>query len=231
MVGPHDVGGRKGYGPLRILADEPPFTAAWHGDVVGLTITTMARGLYGVDVWRAHQEELHPLAYDELPYFERWLYSVERCLVGAGVLDEQEIAARQEQLARNPSTPLPAREDPEFVAAIAALIHDGAPIVHAAPQPPRFAPGEMVRLRSIPIERPGEQHTRLPSYAQGRRGEIVRVNPAQNLPDAMVRGGEQRPEHTYVVRMRATELWDDAEPNASVCVDAWESYVEPLEER
>ena len=229
MVGPHDIGGRRGYGSLRIVADEPPLTAAWHGDVVGLTITTMARGLYGVDVWRAHQEELHPLVYDDLPYFERWLYSVERCLADAGVLSEEEIEQRVQELAESPDAPLPRREDPEFVSAIKTLIAEGAPIVHDAPAPPRFAPGDKVRLRRIRIDRRGEQHTRLPSYAQGKSGEVARVNPAQNLPDLMVQRGEARPEHTYVVRMLATDVWHDAEAHATVCVDVWESYIEPLE--
>ena len=229
MVGAHDIGGRRGYGPLNIVPDEPPFEAAWQGGVVGLTITTMARGLYGVDAWRARQEELHPLAYNELPYFERWLYAVERCLTSAGVLAQEEIEQRLQQLAEDPQAPLPQREDPELVAAIATLIAEGAPLVQQAPAPPRFAVGDRVRLRRIEIDRPGEQHTRLPSYAQGSRGRVARVNPAQNLPDLMVERGLARPEHTYAVRLSAVDLWPDAEPNASVCVDAWESYLEPSE--
>ncbi|MHB1469165.1 MAG: hypothetical protein ACYCX7_08415 [Solirubrobacteraceae bacterium] len=31
------------------------------------------------------------------------------------------------------------------------------------------------------------------------------------------------------MRLSAADLWPDGEPNASVCVDAWESYLEPSE--
>lgn len=227
MVGPHDLGGRKGHGTIRIVPDEPPFAAVWQGGVVGLTITTMARGLFGVDAWRARQEELHPLTYHRLGYFERWLYSVERCLIGAGVLGEAEIERRVQELAGEPGFPWPEHEDPDFVSAIATLIAEGAPIVQEVAEPPRFALGDRVRLRRIPIHRPGEQHTRLPGYAQGKSGEVVRLNAAQNLPDLMVQRGQARPEHTYSVRLLATDLWADGEPGATVCVDVWESYIEP----
>lgn len=180
-----------------------------------MILTTMARGLYSVDAWRARQEELHPLAYFRLPYFERWLYAVERCLIDAGVLGEAEIEQRIQELAEDQAAAVPERDDPEFSSAIAALIVEGAPIVHVLSEPPRFAPGDRVRLRRIPIDRPGEQHTRLPGYAQGKSGEIVRVNPAQSLPDLMVQRGEARAEHTYAVRGPAAELWPDAEPSRS----------------
>jgi len=226
-IGSHDVGGRRGYGPIEIDGDQRPLHHEWEGRMIGLTLTTMLRGLIQVDRWRARQEELHPVVYAELPYFERWLYSVERNLVLEGVLGEDEIEARMQSIAAAPERPLPENDDPEFDRAIEALIEQGGPVVKEAPDPPRYGVGDAVQLREIAITAPGDQHTRLPGYAQGHRGRIEQVHPAQDLPDAMVARRGEVPEHTYAVRLDAADLWPDAEPNATVCVDAWESYLEP----
>jgi nitrile hydratase len=229
VAGPHDVGGRRGYGPIRVdPPGEPCFRVPWEGRVIGATLGSIVKGLFPVDRWRARQEELHPLTYSRMPYFERWLYTLERNLILHGVLTEEEIDERLQELGANPETPLPAREDPELAAALDGLIVHGAPIAQEIPDPPRYAPGDRVRLREIPIERPGEQHTRLPAYAQGHVGVVVRVQIGQALPDAMVERLELRPEHTYAVRLAATDLWPDGDRTASVCVDVWESYLEPV---
>ncbi|MBS1877982.1 MAG: nitrile hydratase subunit beta [Actinobacteria bacterium] len=227
-IGSHDVGGRRGYGAI-VIEEGPPFSG-WQGPLIGLTLTTMLRGLVQVDRWRARQEELHPVTYVDLPYFHRWLYTLERNLRLEGVLTGEEIEARMERLAANPDDQLPEHSDPEFVRAVEQLIAEGGPVVKEVPAPPRFAVGDIVRLRRISIERPGDEHTRLPGYAQGKRGEIARVNAAQALPDAMVADNREIPEHTYAVRLRAADLWPDAEPHSTVCVDAWESYIEPDEQ-
>jgi nitrile hydratase len=226
MLAPHDVGGLRGFGSIQIEPNEPPH-AAWEGSVLGMTIAAMARGLVSIDRWRARQEELHPLAYLEMPYFERWLYAVERNLVLEGVLAEGEIEARLQELAKDPSQPLPEHQDPQFDRTIETLIAAGEPIFQEAPEPPLYAVGDEVTLRVIPIERPGDQHTRLPGYAQGQAGVVARAHPAQGLPDAMVDRNELRPEHTYTIRLDATRIWADAEPDSSVHVDVWESYLEP----
>jgi nitrile hydratase beta subunit len=227
VPGPHDVGGRRGYGPIEIDPGQPVYHAPWEGRVIGATLGSIGKGLFPVDRWRARQEELHPIVYVEMPYFERWLYTLERNLVLHGVLDEEEIEQRLQDLAADPESPLPDRDDPEFAAAIDGLIAHGAPIAQEVPEPPRYAAGDRVRLRTIPVEHPGEQHTRLPAYAQGKVGVVESRHIGQALPDLMVEKVEARPEHTYAVRLAATDLWPDGDPTASVCVDAWESYLEP----
>ncbi len=59
-----------------------------------------------------------------------------------------------------------------------------------------------MRTRRIAIERRGEQHTRLPGYAQERAGVVEIVHPPMILPDANV-SGEERVEHLYAVRFAA----------------------------
>jgi len=56
---------------------------------------------------------------------------------------------------------------------------------------------------------------------------VVHVAPPFSFPDASAHGLPPRDEHTYHVRFEAAALWSDAaEPNASVVVDLWESYLE-----
>ncbi len=85
-----------------------------------------------------------------------------------------------------------------------------------------------MRTRRIAIERRGEQHTRLPGYAQERPGVVEIVHPPMLLPDANV-GGEERVEHLYAVRFAAGELWPDGASGATVCADLFESYLVPEE--
>lgn len=231
VPGPHDVGGRRGYGQIRHESGSG-FHAGWERKVVGLTYSSFDAALFPGDRWRARQEELHPLAYLQMSYYERWLYTLERNLVLHGVLTESEIDARLQEVAddvdvgRGSPGASDDRVDTVGVDRSARAIR---PPTLEAPSPPRFACGDRVRMRVIRIERPGEQHTRLPDYAQGCVGTIIRVLPVQGLPDLMVERMEHRPEHTYTVRLLGSDLWADGDAKASICVDAWESYLESPE--
>lgn len=231
VPGPHDVGGRGGYGPILIEPDDG-FRAEWERKVVGLTYSSLEAELFPADRWRARQEELHPLAYVRMSYYERWLYTLERNLVLHGVLTEQEIDVRLQEIAGASDAGCSSSDgspDGSANAAPERLPRAIRPPVLEAPLPPRFAFGDHVRTRVIAIEQLGDEHTRLPHYAQGKLGIIARVLPVQGLPDAVVKCMEFRPEHTYSVQLLGSDLSVDGDPNASVCVDAWESYLEPAE--
>ncbi len=89
---------------------------------------------------------------------------------------------------------------------------------------PRFASGERVRTRNLQPT----GHTRLPAYARGRRGTIARLHAGFVLPDTNADGRGENPQWVYAVRFDAVELFGTgAEPNASVHVDLFESYLEP----
>ena len=68
-------------------------------------------------------------------------------------------------------------------------------------------------------------HTRLPGFAQGKRGAIHAVYAAYDLPE-----GEVSPaQHLYSVRFEGPELWGaSAEAGTAVHIDMWEGYLEPL---
>ena len=55
---------------------------------------------------------------------------------------------------------------------------------------------------------------------------VTHVAPAFSYPDASAHGLPHRKEATYHVEFDAADLWgDDAEVNAPVIVDLWESYL------
>ena len=89
---------------------------------------------------------------------------------------------------------------------------------------PRFAVGDRVVTRNLHPE----GHCRLPAYARARRGVVEILQGGWVLPDARAHGKGDWPEHVYNVRFNGRELWgDDAEPETSVCLDVFDSYLEP----
>jgi nitrile hydratase len=104
-----------------------------------------------------------------------------------------------------------------------AIVRTG---IEPAPRPsvaPRFAVGDEVTTRELhPVG-----HTRLPRYARGRRGTIVRHLGAASFPDAGTNGLEPSVQPVYCVRFEADELWgENADARGAVYIDIWEGYLE-----
>ena len=71
-------------------------------------------------------------------------------------------------------------------------------------------------------------HTRLPAYAAGARGRVLRCPGAHVLPDSNAHGLGEAPEPLYAVAFPAAELWAAPEhPQDEVVLDLWQSYLEP----
>ncbi|MGB6309497.1 MAG: SH3-like domain-containing protein, partial [Steroidobacteraceae bacterium] len=92
--------------------------------------------------------------------------------------------------------------------------------------PARYALGQRVRTRDVA----SQHHTRLPRYARGKRGVIERVHGAHVFADSNAQDLGEQPQWLYTVAFDETELWGDIAPRqlATVSVDAWESYLEPV---
>ncbi len=89
---------------------------------------------------------------------------------------------------------------------------------------PRFAVGDAVRVRDLHFG----GHTRCPRYVRGRRGVVIRIDPAAPIPEVEAHRRERVLDPTYGVRFDAGELWSDAaEANTPVHVDLYERYLEP----
>jgi nitrile hydratase len=222
--GAHDLGGMHGFGPVEVEPDEPVFHAEWERKVYGLRAAARGRGIYNAHQSRFGIESMPPAEYLRASYYERWLYSLEKNLIETGTLTREELEARTRLYSERPEAPVPRRDDPALAQRLVQGIRRGFPARRPLDRPPRFAVGDAVRARNVHPH----GHIRLPRYARGKRGLIVRADGAFDLPDLSAARQGEHPEHAYGVRFEAHELWgDSAEPNAAVYLDLWESYLEP----
>ena len=73
-----------------------------------------------------------------------------------------------------------------------------------------------------------QHHTRLPRYARGKAGVIERVTGCHVFPDAGAQGQPETAQWLYTVVFTGRELWGrDGDPDSTVSIEAWESYLEP----
>jgi nitrile hydratase len=221
---PSFLGGLRGLGPIEVEQDEPVFHSEWEGRTFGIANAVLVKGLFSVDEFRSSMEHIPPAAYVHVSYYGRWLSGFERILVEDGVLTEDEIDARMREFALHPEIPVPRREEPEFADLVLDIVHGGTSARREIDAPRRFAPGDGVVARGSDTK----SHTRLPAYARGRTGVVVRCHDAFVLPDANALRAGENPEWCYCVRFEADELWGDAaEGAAPVFIDLFESYLEP----
>jgi len=207
MDGIHDLGGMSGFGPVAIEPNEPKFHEPWEARAFALNNLGIRLGTYNVHEYRHAVERMDPAHYLAATYYERWLTGVATLFVEKGVVTQAELEARaggRFPLARPAADVKPNGVTP-----------GGAP---------RFTAGDAVRVR----ETHPAGHTRAPRYVRGRRGVVVRVSRAFELPDLAAHALPAHVEPTYHVEFGARELWSDsAEPSTAVIVDLWESYLEP----
>lgn len=218
MNGMHDLGGMHGFGQIEIEPDEPLFHDEWEGRARAMTMLSP----FNLDEMRFFIEDVSPQDYLRTSYFEKWLNSTQRSWVEHGFLTGEEIDARVAELAANPHAPMPAWPGPN---------PDRPPMEKYVPTTrpssnPVFAIGDAVRVRN---EHPAG-HTRSPRYVRGKRGVIARMLGPQIFPDTNAHGLGHHPQPVYNVVFAARELWGaQAEPNQTVSVDLWESYLEQAE--
>src|SRR5207253_7604309 len=88
---------------------------------------------------------------------------------------------------------------------------------------PLFKVGQRVRARNI---HPAG-HTRLPRYARGKSGTIVRDHGVYSFPDTTAHFLGEKRQHVYSVRFGARELWGDAASSRDfIYIDMWDDYLE-----
>lgn len=218
MNGAQDLGGMMGFGPVAYEPDEPWFHADWERRAFGVTLAMGATGTWTIDMSRHARESLPPAEYLASSYYEIWTKGVERLVVKAGLVSEEEL-----KLGRALNAPAPVRrvlkaED------VPAVLSKGGPSERPAAHPARFALGDRVVTRNM---HPAG-HTRLPRYARGKAGVIERVHGAHVFPDTNAHLQGENPQWLYTVRFSGRELWgEEADAGLAVSIDAWESYLEP----
>ena len=217
MDGPHDLGGAHGFGPVMVEPNEPVFHHDWERRVFGAFFSTWGI-ITNLDQVRYARERIDPVRYLAGSYYERWVESLEMILVESRSVTRAELESAQ----RETSSVLPSNPDPARVEAAMKLLYEGGSGARALDGPTRFTVGETVR--TVVTHPTG--HTRLPRYARGRSGSVIAVRGGFLLPDAGA-AGDEIVEHLYTVRFDGDELWGpDAEPNTTVAIDLWESYLE-----
>jgi nitrile hydratase subunit beta len=219
----HDIGGTDGFGPVRPEFNEPVFHEPWEGRVLGMLLTGVGYPPTPIDAGRHRLERLDPVRYLASSYYERHLAAMENAIVEAGTLTREEIEAKIQQFAADPSLAIPRREDPALAEGIPSILRAGQPVTRQIRQKPRFAVGDRIVTRNLNPH----GHTRLPRYARSKHGVIAHHHGAHVFPDTNAHGLGENPQHLYAVRILARELWGaDAEANESIVIDLWESYLE-----
>jgi nitrile hydratase len=209
------MGGMHGMPPIEYDPEEPPFAQEWYGRVFALN---SALGPWARGRWRnfRYALELQPAAdYLRMSYYERWFTVVVNRLLGHKLITQAELDSGR----ADPSAPRP-----QLLAAAPGQPAGGAARLDTNVRA-RFRQGQAIRARNInPVG-----HTRLPRYARGKAGTIVKDHGVWGLQDTDANGDRTGgPQHVYAVRFSARELWGaQASSRDSVYIDLWEDYLEP----
>jgi len=223
MTRVHDMGGRFGDGPV---IPEPQgiaqFGADWHGRAMAITLACGALGQWNIDVSRHAREKLSPKDYSRFSYYEKWIAGLADMLVDTGVLDADDLRGRGDD------TPHPLADRAMQVGDVAPVFARGAPADRDAGVAPLFSVAQLVRTARPAANRLVDGgHTRLPAYAQGAVGRILRLHGNHVLPDSNAHRLGEAPEPLYAVAFAASNLWATAEnPRDEIILDLWQSYLE-----
>jgi nitrile hydratase len=251
MNGIHDVGGMDGFGSLATdgadhdpdgeisgdggdegnggdadgesLAGEvyDPFHERWEGITYGLFVATLGNGIANIDEFRHSIERMDPKRYLAASYYDRWVIGLSRLLLETDTVDPEDFWVRTAAFEAGDAS-VPERSESGLIGDLVAGVADAYGSEHE-PQDPRFEGGEEVRVRN---HHPAG-HTRCPRYARRARGVVESHRGTFTLPDANAHG-ESTAEPLYEVAFDGRELWgEEADPNVTVTLDLWESYLSP----
>lgn len=81
---------------------------------------------------------------------------------------------------------------------------------------PQFKVGDVIRTHNFNPK----GHTRLARYVRNKVGTVKIDHGVYPLPD-----DPEKPQHVYSVEFRASELWDEANPNDTLRIDLWDDYM------
>jgi len=218
MDGIHDLGGKQGYGPIEVDADEAPFHHDWEAREWGIAQSARTPGIT-IDWWRHCRELIQPEDYLGRPYFDSWAQTDFSTYIEAGWMTLQEVSS-----GKFASRDGDHSEPPDALTLQQVLQEDRA---HAF----RFdaeigAAAAFSEGQQVMTSKHGHSgHTRLPQYARGRRGTIQVCNGAHVYPDLSAQGKEIH-QYCYNVMFMASELWPEAQGSRDkVYLDLWESYL------
>ena len=212
MNGIHDMGGMQGLGEIAYKEGEPGFHEPWEIRLFALVQATQLGGL------RPYIENIPAADYLRMNYYERWYTALVERAIERGVLTRSEVESGR-------AGPVSAKAAPALTPSDARELLFKTPkteqdIELAA----RFHVGDRVRGRNIHPT----THTRMPRYTRGKTGAVERDRGIFDLPDSEQLSLESQPQHVYLIRYTARELWgEEASAHDSLYIDMWEDYLEP----
>ncbi|MEM7293427.1 MAG: nitrile hydratase subunit beta [Pseudomonadota bacterium] len=215
MDGPHDLGGRQGFGPIDTSEVEVPYHHDWEGRMWGMAQCTDAPE-WTIDWWRHVRELIDPVDYLSRPYFDSWAQTQLAAFIESGVISLDEVKEVQSKTR--------SADSPPGITAAQAIAADRASATRfdvATDISPLFKLGDAVRT----VGNGNAGHTRLPAYARNCTGAIRAHHGAHVFPDDNARG-QANGQHLYTVMFSAHALWgNSASPADRVYLDLWESYL------
>lgn len=217
MNGAADMGGMHGFGPVEPEPNEPIFHAEWEKTAFAIVMALGPAKLWGLDEFRYYREKLPPPVYLNLSYYGLWIATMESIMVDYGVATPAEIKAGHAIVPVNERRRTVTADD------VRAMVRSGGRHNRPATTPALFKVGDRVRTKNIHPT----THTRLPRYARGRNGHILRVIGCHVFPDSKTTGAGEDPHWLYTVCFSGRELWgENSDPSVSICIDAWEPYLQ-----
>ncbi len=212
MNGIHDMGGMDGFGKVQ-PQDSEAFHELWEKQIF------VANRLVRTESLNAGRSAntLNPVDYLSWGYFGRSLHSLEGRVLRAGLVTEEELRNPEGRLARVEGLPVIRAEEVE------ARFRTRRGNRIQVEVPPNFQVGDRVMVKN---EHP-RGRTRRPRYFRGRQGQVERDRGVWPFPDTVALGLGDKPQHCYLVRFAATELWGSrANPKDRVYADLFEDYLE-----
>jgi nitrile hydratase len=218
MNGVHDMGGMHGMGPINPEKNEPVFHEPWEALVYAITrVMRAGGGRQNLDNSRHQLERLPPADYLRMSYYERWAARLFNQLVANGVVTHEELESGK-------AAPGSAKATPAVTAAmVPALVIRRNSARRDGPARAQFKVGQRVQARNMHPT----GHTRLPRYARGKTGVIIRDHGVFVFPDTNAEFAGEKPQHLYSVRFAARELWGEhASARDFMHLDMWDDYLE-----
>lgn len=224
MTRVHDMGGRFGDGPISPEAENAPvFAEDWHARALAVTLASGFLGQWNIDISRHARERLSPKDYTRFSYYEKWISGLADLLVKQGVLTLADLRGDGNDV------PSPLADRMLKAEAVSAALAKGGPVDRPSKVSEQFSVGQqVVTTRPAANRLVDGGHTRLPIYASGAKGRVLRLHGTHVLPDSNAHGLGEAPEPIYAVVFPALELWANPEhPDDEVVLDLWQSYLEP----
>ena len=147
-----------GLGPIPRAEKAGLFQREWEKKIFGLTLGTIAQGLYNIDENRYARECMEPGAYLASSYYAQWFAALETNLVDRGVIDRAKFDDRTRSFADGRGVAAAPRAKPELMDALRSAIYEGVPPQRSVDQSHASPSG---RVRTSNVHPRG--HTRLPA--------------------------------------------------------------------